>query len=425
MAESTSREHRVATAIAGVIGNVMEWYDFALYGYFASTIGKQFFPTESAAASLIASFGVFAAGFLMRPIGAALFGHIGDRVGRKRALSLSVILMAIPTLVLGCLPTYEQIGISAAVLLTVLRLVQGLSVGGEFTGSVTYVVETAPVHRRGLAGSWTTTGAIGGILLGSGIAALITSVLTPAQVESWGWRLPFIGGILVGLFGLYIRRGLPESGVFEQVRKQGEVAKIPLLEAFRHNGKQIAQVSGVCWGFGVLFYLPFVYMPTYVNTVLDLPMEEALDSNTIGMAGLLVLTPVMGAISDTISRKWFVVVALFGVILLSYPLFMWLGHETFFYVVTAQIVFAVLMSIPEGGLPALFVEAFDAQARYSAFSVAYNISVGLFGGTAPLVATWLISATGDKFAPAYYLSFASTISLIAVLTMRDNTGKPI
>src|SRR5215470_5670198 len=196
--------------IAGIAGNVMEWYDFAVYGYFAQTIGQHFFPSKDPIAYLIAAFGVFAAGFLVRPFGGLVFGHIGDRIGRKAALTLSAMAMAVPTFLIGILPDYAQIGVAASALIVILRLAQGLSVGGEYTTSVVFLVEHAAPDRRGLMGSWGVFGSVAGILLGSAVGALLTSVLSPEAVYAWGWRVPFLLGLAVGFFGLYIRRRIPD-----------------------------------------------------------------------------------------------------------------------------------------------------------------------------------------------------------------------
>ncbi|MBA2409968.1 MAG: MFS transporter [Gammaproteobacteria bacterium] len=249
----SSKKHNSTRLLAGVVGNVLEWYDFALYGYLVPVISKLFFPSDNTITSLLATFGIFAIGFLMRPLGAVLFGHIGDRFGRRQALYLSIMLMAAPTFLLGCLPTYASIGVMAAVLLTLLRLVQGLSVGGEFTTSVTYVVETSPTERRGLSGSWANIGSIGGSLLGVGVAATLTTVLPQSSVEAWGWRIPFLLGGVLGIFALWLRRNLPESALFDQQsaeQNDEHSDKSPLRAVFTHNRKELIQAilftSGFC-----------------------------------------------------------------------------------------------------------------------------------------------------------------------------------
>jgi MHS family proline/betaine transporter-like MFS transporter len=225
---------------AGITGNVLEWYDFAVYGFYAPIIAKLFFPSDDPTVSLIASFGAFAAGFLMRPVGGFVFGHIGDRIGRKRALVLSVMLMAVPTGIIGLLPDHASIGVAAAVLMVAMRILQGLSVGGEYTGSIVYLAEHAPTGRRGFFTSWTLFGAVGGILLGSGVSALIANVLTDAQVESWGWRAAFLVGILVGVVGLIVRCHLPEM----EAAPEADRPKSPVIEAFTTQWREMTKVVG-------------------------------------------------------------------------------------------------------------------------------------------------------------------------------------
>jgi MFS transporter, MHS family, proline/betaine transporter len=223
----------IKSIIAGCIGNVLEWYDFAIYGFFAPVIAGLFFPSEDKLASLISTFGVFAIGFLMRPVGSVIFGILGDKLGRKRALEISVVMMAIPTTFIGVLPTYSHIGIAAPMLLTLLRLFQGASVGGEFTGSISFVVEHAPKNRRGFYSSWTIFSLLGGILLGSAIASLITNILPKEAVDEWGWRIAFLLGIALGLFGLYLRIGLEDPPDFKRLKESGGLSETPIREAFR------------------------------------------------------------------------------------------------------------------------------------------------------------------------------------------------
>jgi len=230
---------------------VLEWYDFALYGFFAPFIAKQFFPSDDQVSSLLATFGVFAVGFFMRPVGAVIFGILGDKLGRKRALEISVVMMAIPTTLIGVLPTHEQVGILAPILLTVIRLIQGVSVGGEFTGSISYVVEQAPYPpgRRGFYSSWTVFSLLGGILLGSAISGLVTNILTPDQMLSFGWRLPFFLGIVIGVIGLYLRRGLDESPTFKRLKEAGQLSKRPIREALQNHWREIVIViAATCVG---------------------------------------------------------------------------------------------------------------------------------------------------------------------------------
>jgi MFS transporter, MHS family, proline/betaine transporter len=406
---------------AGIAGNVMEWYDFAVYGYFAQTIGAHYFPSKDPIASLIASFGVFAAGFLMRPIGGLVFGHIGDRLGRKAALTLSVIAMAVPTFLIGVLPDHAQIGVAASVLIVVLRLVQGLSVGGEYTTSVVFLVEGAAPNRRGLTGSWSVAGAVGGILLGSAIGALITSVLSPEAVHAWGWRIPFLIGLAVGLAGLYIRRRVTEV----PMPVAGAPAVSPVVEAFRTEWRAMLRVAGFNVLNAVGFYLLFVYVVTYLHQVVHVEAARALDINTINMLVLLLLIPAAGALSDRVGRKPLLVASALGTLVLAWPLFWMMHHPSFGIILLGQMGFAVLIGLFLGVGPATMAEVFPARVRCSALSVGYNLALGVLGGTTPMVVTYLLARSHDDLSPAFYLMGAAAVSLGVILTLRETATAPL
>ena len=258
---------------AGAIGNVLEWYDFAVYGYFAASIGRAFFPSEDPVAQVLAAFGIFAAGFLMRPVGGALIGTIGDRLGRRAALTVSVAAMAIPTFLVGVLPDYQAIGIAAPILLTVLRMVQGLSVGGEYTTSIIFIIEHAPSHRRGLVGALGCCGAVAGILLGSATGALLASLMSEQALESWGWRIPFLLGLLVGIAGVVLRRH-----VHEAPRHAGG-GRSPLRDTVRNHGPLLGRLAALSVFNSVGFYLIFVYLVSWLQFVDGIAPAKALEIN--------------------------------------------------------------------------------------------------------------------------------------------------
>lgn len=417
---SEARTRRKVIA-AGVTGNVLEWYDFAVYGFYAPIIGRLFFPSDDPTVSLIASFGAFAAGFLMRPVGGFIFGHIGDKIGRKKALVLSVMLMAIPTGVIGFLPDHATIGVAAAVLMVLMRMLQGLSVGGEYTGSIVYLAEHAPDKKRGFFTSWTLFGAVGGILLGSGVSALISHLLTDAQISDWGWRLAFISGILVGVVGLIVRRHLPDM----PEDKSADKPKSPIVEAFRTEWRSMSKVIGFNIVNAVGFYMMFVYVVTWLIKQVAEPRSDALDINTISMAALLVLIPFFGALSDKIGRKPLLMFGAGGIAILGYPL-IWLMHHTDFYMILlGQLGFAVLIGAYFGASPATLTEMFPRRVRVSALSVGYNISLAIFGGTTPLIATWLIARSHNDLSIAWYLIGCAVVSFLVLLTVRDGAGKPL
>lgn len=419
MKSSTGSGDIRKTVIVAVIGNIMEWYDFALYGYFAPVLAHLFFPSEDPAVSLVLTFGVFATGFLMRPVGAAIFGHFGDRMGRRKALSASVLLMAGATALMGLLPTYAQIGMTATVLLTFLRLLQGISAGGEFTGSISFLVEHAPPSRRGFIGSWTTFSGVSGMILGSGAGALATYLLSDEALNSWGWRIPFLLGIVTGAVGYYLRFGVEESPMFKALKEQGKVVQAPLKEAFREFHKEMLTAVGVNWLNAAVFYTVWVYNTTYLATVIGFPLSSALLINTLSMLFLIIAIPLMGALSDRVGRKPVLIAGCVGVACLAYPLYYLLSQGTFGSALTAQLVFVIPISMLQGAMPATMVELFPTSSRYSALSISYNIAFAIFGGTAPLVATQLISMTGNPLAPSFSLIFAAVVSLLVIVSMKE------
>jgi len=416
---ATGRRWRI---LAGMAGNVMEWYDFSVYGYFAATLGRRFFPSADPVASLLAAFGVFAAGFLMRPVGALLFGHIGDRFGRQKALTLSVLCMAVPTFLIGVLPDHQQVGVAASVLLVGLRLMQGLSVGGEFTTSVVFLVESAAPDRRGFIGSWSPFGATAGMLLGSAVGALTSAVFSAAAVEAWGWRVPFLLGLAVGLTGLYLRRQPLET---PPPRGVEQPPAAPVREAFRTQWQAMLRVAGLNVLFAVGFYMVAVYAVTYMQQIVHVRAAEALDLNTLSL-GVLVLTQLAaGTLSDRVGRKPLLVGSALGTLALAWPLF-WLMHQPVVsLMLMGQLGFAVLIGLFSGGLPAAMVEVLPARVRVSAVSIAYNLSLGVLGGTTPMAATYLLAWSHDALAPAYYLMAAAVVSLGVSLCWRETAQAPL
>lgn len=420
----SEHDWRAATKItlAGIAGNVLEWYDFAVYGYFAAPIGRHFFPSDDPASSLIAAFGVFAAGFLMRPVGGLVFGHIGDKFGRNRALLLSVLAMVIPTFLIGVLPDHSQIGAAAPVCLVLLRMIQGLSVGGEYTTSVVFLVESAPPGRRGLVASASPLGATAGTLLGSAAGSLTSLVLTTEQINAWGWRVPFLAGIFVGLTGLLVRRHLP---VAPPHHSDPSEAHSPIVEAFRSQWRNMAQVAGLNALLAVGFYLAFVYAVTFLENVVHIPTAAAFDINTLNMLALMVIIPTAGHLSDKVGRKPVLLAASVGGLLFAWPLLWLMHHHNLNAVFAGQLGLAIVVGLFSGVVPVTMAEALPARVRCTAMSVSYNLCVGVLGGTTPMIATYLIERTGNDLAPAFFLMAAAAISLATVTTLLETVDAPV
>lgn len=412
-AAADPRTARRRVIVAGVVGNVLEWYDFALYGVMAPFIASHFFPDTDALAALISSYAVFALGFLARPLGGIVFGQIGDRLGRREMLTLSVAFMALPTALMGLLPTYQSVGLLAPVLLTALRLVQGLSTGGEFSGSIVFLVEQAPENQRGLYGSVANFGAMIGGLLGAGVGWLLVECLPADAMAQWGWRLAFLSGLLVGVAGLWVRFGVPDSPAFNRLVATHTVEPQPLRAALRQEGRHMALAAGLNWVASVGYYLVFVWFISYANDILGLPYQTALGIGTLGLVAGLLATLGMGHVSDRIGRKRLLFIGALLTMALAIPLLMLASTGTLLAITLAQVGLALLAAIFLGALPAVFVALHPPAMRCTALSLGYNVALALFGGTAPLVATVLVKVTGWHAAPGLY--FAATALVCCVL----------
>jgi MHS family proline/betaine transporter-like MFS transporter len=398
---------------AAIIGNAMEWYDFAVYGFFASVIGKLFFPASEPSLSLIAALGVFAVGFLMRPIGGVVFGYIGDRHGRTFSLFLSIGAMALGTLAIGVLPTYETAGMLAPILMIACRIVQGLAVGGEYATSIIVLVESAPFRRRGFRGSLACLGAAAGNLLGSATGAFLFYMFDENQIEEWGWRIPFLIGVAVALAGIYLRRNFMAEERAES-KSAGRFFRIVLGQwpaALRVAGINIVAAIG--------FYMIFVYLVQYMVEFSHLGEAAALKINSMNMAVLLLVIPAAGHVSDIIGRKAMMQIALSLLILCALPLFKLLQSGGPMWVFTAQLGFTLILGCYFGTIPAVLVEQFPTAVRCTGSATSYNVVHGLFGGTTPMICVLMVSVTGSNILPALYLICAAALGLVTVFLVRE------
>jgi MHS family proline/betaine transporter-like MFS transporter len=404
--------------VAGMIGNVLEWYDFATYAYFASAIGRQFFPHQDPVAQLLSAFGVFALGYLMRPVGGALVGHIGDRFGRRGALTFSVTAMAIPTFLIGVLPGYSMLGLLAPAALILLRMVQGLSVGGEYTSSMVFLVEHAPEGRRGLMGALAACGAGVGTLLGSAIGAGFAAGMSEAALEAWGWRIPFLMGLLIGIAGYFLRRHQLETMPVERSKR------VPIVETLHDHWRTVLGFAGLSVFNAVSFYAGFVYLVSWLQTADGIPPSHALEINTLSMTIMLAVVLAGGALSDRFGRKPLLLIPVILGFVAALPLFWLMNHPSVLLAQLGQFGLVLIVGLYGGAQPAVLVEAAPPQVRCTAVALGYNICFGVIGGSTPLAAAWLVERTGDEIAPAFLMMAAAAVAFFTILRFRETYRAP-
>jgi len=428
-ANDLSKATRRRAIIAATIGNGLEWFDFTVYSFFAVIIAKLFFPTGNDLTSFLLTVATFGVGFFMRPVGAIVLGVYADRVGRKAALTLTILLMALGTAIIGLAPTYESIGLWAPALIVLARLIQGFSAGGEVGGATAFLIEHAPDEERGMYASWQQASQGISFMLGAAMGALVTNGLDQAQIDAWGWRIPFLFGLLIGPVGMYIRSHLEEPPEFEQrqaERRANNVKFSPLSQVLHDHPREVLAGLGVTILWTVCTYVLVFYMPSYAKQQLGLPLGATFQSTAICGAIILVLCPLMGMLSDRVGRKRMLSVVALAILVLAYPLFHWLNvSPTTATLLQVQIVLGILLAAFTGPAPAVLAEQFPTEVRSTGLSLAYNFAVTIFGGFAPLIVTWLIESTHNKLAPAYYVIAAAAISFVALIFMHDRTGKKL
>ena len=408
------RESTKAVTV-GTIGNVLEWFDFGIYGYLAPFIGKLFFPGRDPSASLFSAFAVLAVGALSRPLGAVVFGWIGDREGRRTSLTATVLLMAGSTFMIGILPTYAQIGVLAPALLIVARLLQGLSSGGEWGGSAAFMVEYASANHRGFIGSFQQVSTGAGFFLGSLFGLIVTSTMSERTILNWAWRLPFLSGLLLGAVGIYMRLNLEDTPQFRALRQYGGRSKSPLIESLRTQWAGII----VAFGYNVIqsvgYFTMLTFMPSFTSEVLKLPPDQAYLSNSIQILVFVLLLPVMGALSDRIGRRPMLLAAPLILMLATYSLFQLIIHGGLLTIISCQLVFGIVLAAYCGPAVAATVELFPTKLRYTSISIGFNLAVAIMGMTSPMISTRLISGLKTPAAPGYVIIGASAISFVSVL----------
>lgn len=409
---------------ATFIGNFVEWFDYAVYGYLASTIAVTFFPPGNETAQLLSAWGVFAVSFLIRPIGGFVWGWIGDRYGRKTALSWSILIMSVATLCIGLLPTYEAIGMIAPLLLLLIRVIQGFSAAGEYAGASAFLVEYAPRGKRGRYASVVPASTASGLLFGLLFVTVLTGALGQPTISEWAWRIPFWLAGPLGIIGLYIRMRLEDTPAFAELAEKDDVVRAPWRELFADNWRVLLQTFGAALLNAVAFYVLLSYMPNYLETQLNLSVTEANVMTSISLITYIGFIVITGGLSDRLGRKKVLLSASVTMFVLAIPAFMLLD-EGFFIGTFVLVIMGATLTLNDGVLPSYLSEQFPTKIRYSGFAVSFNTANALFGGSAAFVATLLISWTGSTLAPAWMLMVAAAIAFVSVMMSKETSHQAL
>jgi MHS family proline/betaine transporter-like MFS transporter len=423
---------------AAALGNAMEWYDFGIYSYMAGTIGKVFFPGGGGSTQLLLTFATFAISFLVRPLGSIVLGPLGDKVGRKRVLALTMLMMAFGTFLIGVLPSYHSIGLWAPALLIILRLVQGFSTGGEYGGASTFIAEYAPDKRRGFFGSFLEFGTLAGYIGAAGLVTLLTVTLGDSGLESWGWRLPYLLAGPLGIIGLYLRLKLDETPAFQKLTAENvrvrateaadpveTTAKGDLAKIFSSYWRPLVLCVALVAAYNITDYMLLSYMPTYLSDELGYGTTHGLLILLGVMVAMMLLINQIGRLNDRFGRKPLLLAGMIGFLVLSIPAFLMIREGNLFLIIIGLAMLGLSLVCLLGTMSAALPALFPTQVRYGGLSIGYNVSTSLFGGTTPLVITALIDVGGSNLMPAYYATAAAIVGVIAVLCMKETAQQPL
>lgn len=418
---------------AAALGNAMEWFDFGVYGFLAYALGQVFFPSASPGVQMVAALATFSVPFLIRPLGGVFFGIMGDKFGRQKVLSVTIIIMAVSTFCIGLIPSYATIGIWAPILLLLAKLAQGFSVGGEYSGAAIFVAEYSPDRKRGFMGSWLDFGSIAGFVTGAGVVVVISSIVGEESFLEWGWRIPFFLALPLGAIGLYLRHALEETPAFQQHVEdmhnsdpeiKEDKPRVPLRDIIAQNGKSFMVCVGLVIATNVTYYMLLTYMPSYLSHNLNYSTDHGVLIIIVIMIGMLFVQPVVGMLSDRIGRKPFIIIGSLGLLFLAIPAFKLINSGVIGLIFLGLLILAVLLNCFTGVMASILPAIFPTKIRYSALAISFNISV-LIAGATPTAAAWLVEATNNLFMPAYYLMVISIIGLITGLKMTETANKPL
>lgn len=428
--EKTQHETLRKAALAAFVGSFVEWFDYATYTYLAVVISEVFFPAgENRLTNLMSTFAIFALSFLLRPIGAAMWGMWGDKYGRKWALSRAILLMTGATFCIGLIPPFAAIGWVAPILLLLFRMAQGFSASGEYAGAATFLSEYAPQNKRGMYTSLVPASTATGLLVGSLTVALLHAVMSTGALHSWGWRIPFLIAGPLGLVGRYILEHLEDSPVYREMAEKATSAggekPVPFTYVFKHHLRELIIAFAVASLNAVAFYLVLTYMPTYLTEVLGFDKQQTFIAESITLTVYVLLIFGMGHLSDLFGRRLMLITACVAFIVFTVPLFHFLDGATFMLVVVIEIVFCVMLTTNDGTLATFLSETFPTKVRYTGFALSFNLANAIFGGSAPFVATWLVKATGSTLAPAWYLVAVAVMALAGMIAATERSHEPL
>ena len=426
-----SRLRKAITAAS--LGNAMEWFDFGVYGFVAYALGKVFFPDANPSIQMIAALATFSVPFLIRPLGGLFFGMLGDKYGRQKILSITIVIMSVSTFCIGLIPSYASIGIWAPILLLLCKMAQGFSVGGEYTGASIFVAEYSPDRKRGFMGSWLDFGSIAGFVLGAGLVVLLSAIVGEARFLEWGWRIPFFLALPLVIIGLYLRHALEETPAFQQhvdKLEQGDRdglrdgPKVSFKEIATKHWRSLLTCIGLVISTNVTYYMLLTYMPSYLSHNLHYSEDHGVLIIIAIMIGMLFVQPIMGLLSDRFGRRPFVIFGSIALLLFAIPAFMLINSNVIGLIFAGLLMLAVILNSFTGVMASTLPAMFPTHIRYSALASAFNISV-LVAGLTPTLAAWLVETSDNLLMPAYYLMVVAVIGLITGITMKETANRPL
>lgn len=413
---------------AAALGNAIEWFDFGVYGYVAYILGKVFFPDASPSVQMIAALATFSVPFIFRPLGGIFFGRLGDKYGRQKVLAITIIIMSLSTFGIGLIPTFETIGIWAPILLLIVKIAQGFSIGGEYAGASIFVAEYSPDRKRGLMGSWLDFGSIAGFVLGAGTVALITYLVGETTFSEWGWRIPFLIALPLGIIGLYLRNALEETPVYQQhseaQAQQAQPKKFSFKQIFVEHKRSLLVCIGLVISTNVTYYMLLTYLPSYFSHNLGYPEVHGVLIIIAVMIGMLFVQPIIGLLSDKFGRRPFVFIGSFALIFLSYPAFILLDSNNVIQIFIGLLILALSLNMFVGVMASTLPALFPTEIRYSALGIAFNVSV-VIAGLTPTIAATLVETTQNLLIPAYYLMICGGIGLVTAFYLKETANKPL